>query len=137
MARGGLYNEAVEQLLSWLRHFAPFLALALLLAAIVLSINRLGRHLEKHDHWLARLDLKLGNLHKDRKATWARELQFGATEPVEPPPLVPPPLPPRAPTLNATDWRDDDAATEELQKRQTGRYPAGEPPKGPNDDNTR
>ena len=117
----------MQRLLSWLEEFAPFL----LLAAIVLASNMLGKRLDKHHDWLARLDIKLGNLHKDRKATWARELQH---QPTEPAPLVPPPLPPRAPTLDAVDWQDESLATEELQQRQTGRYPAGVPPKGPNDD---
>lgn len=120
----------MQQLLTWLEEFAPFLVLALLLAAIVFSINMLGKRLERHDEWLALIDIRVENLHKDRKATWARELQRQPTE------LVPPPLPPRAPTLDAVDWRDDENATEELQKRQTGRYPAGVPPKGPNDDPT-
>lgn len=121
----------MQQLLDFLGRFAPFLLLALLLAAIVLSINMLGKRLERHDRWLALIDLRVDNLHKDRKATWARELQ---RKPTEPAPLVPPPLPPRAPTLDAVDWRDESLATEELLKRQTGRYPAGVPPKGPSDD---
>lgn len=115
--------------------FAPFLALAALLAALVLAINMLGRRLERHDEWLALLDVRVGNLDKDRKATWARQLQrpFETSE-TEPAPIVPPPLPPRAPTLNAVDWEEELVDTEELQKKQTGRYPSGEPPKGPSDD---
>jgi hypothetical protein len=115
----------------FLEALAPFLALAALLAALVLAINTLGCKLEKHAEWLSMLDARVGNLDKDRKATWARKLQRPFPEP---PPLVPPPLPPRAPTLNAVDWEDDRVDTEELQKKQTGRYPLGEPPKDPNDD---
>lgn len=122
-------------LLTWdfAEWLAPFLVLGMLLAALVLAINTLGRRFERHDEWLSLLDVRVQNLDKDRKATWARKLQ----RPFElepPPPLVPPPLPPRAPTVDASDWRDDDLTTEELQKRQTGRYPGGDPPKGPNDD---
>lgn len=118
---------------------APFLALGALLAGLVVAINMLGRRLERHDEWLALLDVRVGNLDKDRKATWARKLQRPfETEPTEPavtpPPLVPPPLPPRAPTIDATDWVDDNLTTEEM--KQTGRYPLGEPPKGTNDDDT-
>ncbi len=121
---------------------APFLVLGLLLATLVLAINTLGRRFERHDEWLSLLDIRLQNLDKDRKATWARKLRrpYG-TEDTEldpvPPPLVPPPLPPRAPTLDATDWRDDDLKTEDISTRQTGRYPHGAPPKGPNDDESK
>jgi len=111
---------------------APFLALGALLAALVVAINMLGRRLERHDEWLSMLDVRVGNLHKDRKETWARELQRPFAP--EPAPLVPPPLPPRAPTIDATDWVDDNLTTEEM--KQTGRYPLGEPPKGTNDDDT-
>jgi hypothetical protein len=124
-------------LLTWdfARWLWPFLMLAALLAALVIAINMLGRRLERHDAWLALLDVRVQNLDKDRKATWVRRLQrpFGL-DATEPAPLVPPPLPPRAPTLDATDWRDDDLKTEDLNTRQTGRYPGGDPPKGPNDD---
>lgn len=123
----------MQHLTDWLGKFAPYLALAVLLATIVVAINILGKRLERHAEWLAMLDLRVDNLHKDKKATWARELQLGVTEKA---PLVPPPLPPRAPTIDATDWRDDESVTESLLTRQTGRYPAGVPPKGPNDDDT-
>jgi hypothetical protein len=118
----------VERLVDFLRDYAPYLALAALLAAIVLAINLLGRRLEKHDDWLRMLDARIGGLHKERAASWAQSLRrpYGSGQ------LVPPPLPPRAPTVNATDWRDDALVTEEL--KQTGRYPLGKPPKGPNDD---
>ena len=116
-----------------MQHFealAPFLALAALLAALVLAINALGRRLERHDDWIRLLDVRVGNLDKSRKATWARLLRH---------PLVPPPLPPRAPTLDAVDWRDDDLKTDDLKTddlstRQTARYPDRAPPKGSDDD---
>lgn len=117
---------------SFIEAFAPLLLLALLLAAMVVAINMLGRRLERHAEWLNLLDIRLGNLDKDRKATWARQLARPFAP--EPAPLVPPPLPPRAPTLGAVDWEEELVDTEELQKKQTGRYPHGEPPKGPNDD---
>jgi hypothetical protein len=118
--------QHLEALAPFLGRLAPFLALAALLAAMVLAINALGRRLERHDQWIERLDLRVGNLDKDRKATWTRRMQVS--------PLVPPPLPPRAPTLNAADWRDDDLETEDLSTRATTRYPGGAPPKEPNDD---
>jgi hypothetical protein len=132
----------VDRLVSsdFLDHLLPFLALAALLAVLVLAINVLGRRLERHDEWLALLDVRVGNLHKDRKATWARQLErpFGAAlEVTERAPLVPPPLPPRAPTLEAIDWEEELVKTEEMMKKDTGRYPLGIPPtekKGPNDD---
>lgn len=121
--------QHLRELAPYLERLAPFLALAVLLAAIVVAINALGRRLERHDVWIERLDVRVENLDKDRKATWARDLQ-------RPPPsrLVPPPLPPRAPTLDATDWHDDDLKTEDLSTRLTARYPDGAPPKDPNDD---
>lgn len=126
----------MQHLVDFVWRFAPYLALAALLAAIVIAINTLGKRWERHDAWLTALDARVGNLDKDRKATWARHLQrpYADTAPaIAPPPLVPPPLPPRAPTLDASDWRDDEAVTEDLLSRQTGRYPDGKPPKGPNE----
>lgn len=114
----------------FLADFLPFLALAAVLAAIVVAVNVLGRRLSRHDAWLAAIDARVGNLDKDRRATWARRLQrpFG-----EPPPLVPPPLP-HAPTQGAVDWEEELVKTERLQTKETGRYPLGVPPKGPSDD---
>lgn len=124
MARGRpVYNGGVD----FIANFAPFLGLAALLAALVLAINMLGRKFEKHDAWLATLDVRVDNLHKDRKAAWVQTLQSPRRQ------LVPPPLPPRAPTLGAIDWEEELVDTEELQKKDTGRYPLGVPPKGPND----
>lgn len=114
--------------------FAPFLALALMLATLVIAINTLGRRLERHDDWLRMLDVRLHNLHKQRQATWARRLArpYGTEDTeLDVKPLVPPPLPPRAPTLGALDWRDDNLPTDDLNTRQTGKYPGGKPPKGP------
>lgn len=121
--------------LDFLGQFAPFLALAAMLAAIVLAINAMGRRSERQDEWIRMLDARVANLTKARNATWARKLQrpFDALGVTEIAPLVPPPLPPRAPTLNATDWGDDNLNTEDLT-RQTGRYPGGVLPKDPNDD---
>lgn len=103
---------------------APVVALLGLLGVIVLAINQLGRHLKKHDEVLALLDIRVGNIHKDREATRVRKMQN---------PIVPPPLPPRAPTLNAIDWRDDEAPTEQLSMRDTARYPLGKPPEETNE----
>ncbi len=120
--------QHLRELWPLLERLAPFLALAVLLAAIVVAINALGRRLERHDAWIERLDVRVDNLDKSRKANWTRRLQRG--------PLVPPPLPPRAPTLNAVDWEDGDLKTEDLSTRLTARYPDGAPPKDPNDDDT-
>ncbi len=101
---------------------------------MVVAINVLGRRLEKHGEWLGLLDVRVQGLTKDRKATWARELQRPYANEVSEKLIVPPPLPPRAPTLNATDWEEELVDTQELHTKQTGRYPLGTPPKGPNDD---
>lgn len=99
--------------------WAPAVALLGLLAALVAVINWQGRKLSKHDELIALLDVRVGNIHRSREATRVRRMQN---------PLVPPPLPPRAPTIDATDWRDDDQPTEDLSLRNTVRYPLGEPP---------
>ncbi len=110
--------------MEYLRHLnplvAPAAALVALLGVLVAIINWQGRKLGKHDELLALLDVRVGNIHRDREATRVRKLQH---------PLVPPPLPPRAPTIDALDWRDDDADTEQINMRDTARYPLGEPPK--------
>ncbi len=126
-------DALLSGLWEFLGDFLPYLALAALLAAIVVAINVLGRRLEKHDELITALDVRVGNLDKDRKATWARRLArpYGATEPPPlKPPLVPPPLPPRRPTLGAIDWEEEGVDTEEMMRKDTGRYPSGEPPKG-------
>jgi hypothetical protein len=91
------------------------------LAVLVAVVNWQGKRLIKHDELLALLDVRVANIHKDREATRVRKLQH---------PLVPPPLPPRAPTIDARDWRDDEQPTEPMNLRDTARYPLGEPPKG-------
>lgn len=142
--RAGVYNAQVDTdaALTYLAALFPYLALAAVLTAMVLAINVHGRRLGKHADWLRLLDLRVGNLDKRREATWARHLQRPYTDPLEMTErqLVPPPLPPRAPTLNAVDWSDELIDTEEMQKKETGRYPLGivptTPPKGPDDDGT-
>lgn len=108
-----------------IRHplIAPAVAFCGLLASIVAIavINWQGRRLGKHDALIAQLDLRVGNIHKDREATRVRKMQH---------PLVPPPLPPRAPTINAIDWEEELVETEEMNLKATARYPLGEPPKG-------
>jgi len=120
----------------FLKAFAPFLALAALLAAMVVAINTLGRRLEKHAEWLRLLDVRVHNLGKDRTATYARHLARPFVGPLDATErdIVPPPLPPRAPTLGAVDWEDELVDTETLHIKETGRYPLGKPPKGSDDD---
>lgn len=89
------------------------------LAVLVAVINWQGKKLGKHDELLHLLDVRVANIHKDREATRVRKLQH---------PIVPPPLPPRAPTINATDWSDESLDTEKLSLRDTARYPLGKPP---------
>jgi hypothetical protein len=107
----------------YLRQFDPLVAvvaaLLALLGALVAVVNWQGRKLSKHDALLDLLDVRVGNIHKDREATRVRKMQH---------PIVPPPLPPRAPTIDATDWRDDEQPTEEINLRDTVRYPLGKPP---------
>jgi hypothetical protein len=113
----------------YLRHIDPLVAvisaLLCLLAALVLVVNWQGKKLVKHDVLLDLLEVRVGNIHKDREATRVRKLQHPA-----PRELVPPPLPPRAPTIDATDWGDDDQETEQLHLKTTARYPRGSPPEG-------
>ncbi len=127
-------DALLAELAAFLGDFLPYLLLAAVLAAIVVALNVLGRRLEKHADLIAALDVRVHNLDKSRRATWARHLArpFGA--PPELKPIVPPPLPPRAPTLGAIDWEEELVDTEEMMKKETGRYPSGIPPKGPNDD---
>lgn len=93
-------------------------------AVLVAVVNWQGKKLGKHDELLGLLEVRIGNLHKDREATRVRKLQH---------PIVPPPLPPRAPTIDARDWRDDDSPTEPMNLRDTARYPLGVPPKETNE----
>lgn len=68
---------------------APLAALALvvlaLLATLIAVVNVVGRKLNKHAEWLRLIDLKLGNLHKDKQAAYVRSLQVTGTP--RPPPL--------------------------------------------------
>jgi hypothetical protein len=113
----------VQPYLDYLERLAPYIALAAFLAVLVIVINWQGRKLERHAIWLARLDLRVGNLHKDREATRVRKLQH---------PIVPPPLPPRHPTVGAVDWEEELVDTEKLS-RDTARYPSGKPPEDTNE----
>lgn len=107
----------------WLERLAPFALVVVAVAlATIAAVNVLGRKLDRHGDWLRLLENRIGNLHKERQASWVQSLQRPR------PDLVPPPLPPRAPTIDATDWVDDDLKTEEM--KQTGRYSLGKPPKG-------
>jgi hypothetical protein len=94
-------------------------ALLALLGALVAVVNWQGRKLSKHDALLYLLDVKVGNIHKDREATRVRKMQH---------PIVPPPLPPRAPTIDAIDWEEERVDTEIMSLKDTVRYPLGKPP---------
>lgn len=96
------------------------LLLATLAAALVGRMCWQERRLARHQLLLERLDLRLGNLHRDREATRVRKLQH---------PIVPPPLPPRAPTVGGLDWEEELVDTEKkILSRDTKRYPKGKPP---------
>lgn len=117
----------MQPYLAHLEPLVPYIALAAFLAVLVGVINWQGRKLERHAIWLARLDLRVGNLHKDREATRVRKMQH---------PIVPPPLPPRRPTIGAVDWSDELVDTEKLLSRDTARYPSGKPPEDTNGNET-
>lgn len=59
------------------------------LALVVVAINIIGKRLDKHDVWLGqvdealhKLDLRVGNLHEDRRRRYVQSLQT-----IRPPPL--------------------------------------------------
>ncbi len=84
----------LERCLVWLEHLAPALALGAFLALVVVIVNRHGRRLERHRLWLERLDLRVGNLHKDRSAQYVRSIQIkqAPKETVSHGTMRPPPL---------------------------------------------
>lgn len=113
--------------MEYLRQLDPLVyviaALLAFLAVLVAIINWQGKKLGKHDELLHLLDVRVGNIHKDREATRVRKLQN---------PIVPPPMPPRAPTIDARDWEEELVPTEPTM-RDTARYPLGVPPKETNE----
>jgi hypothetical protein len=65
----------------------PLLALlAGLLLGWLVAINTHGRRLSKHDAWLARLDIVLGNLHAERQRNYVQHLQRQTTRTQRPVP---------------------------------------------------
>lgn len=68
-----------------LEALVPFLLAAAFLILIVSAINIVGKKVDKHDQWLHQLDLRLGNLHKDKQKAYVQSLQV--RRPGEPPPL--------------------------------------------------
>jgi hypothetical protein len=70
-------------LLAIVQALSPLIAAAAFLAAVVVWVNRHGSKLTRHDEWLAKLTLQVGNLHKDREARHVQSLQLKR----EPPPL--------------------------------------------------
>lgn len=71
------------------------IAVSLLLVAltVVATLAIVGPRLRRHAVWLERLDLRVGNLHKDREERYARSLQVPREE-------VDPMLSARPPTLS-------------------------------------
>ena len=90
---------ALRELGSWLEALAPLIALAGFIVLLVVVINLHGRHLERHQEWLRKLDVRVGNLHKKRDEEWRRSLQLQRPPlaPGEPPPLS------EANTIEVTD----------------------------------
>lgn len=50
-------------------------ALGLLLVLGVVLLNKHGRKLARHDEYLERLDIVLGNLHEERRRNYVQSLQ--------------------------------------------------------------
>ena len=66
----------------------PYLLVGSFILLIVLAINVLGKRLEKHDQWLHRLDLRLQNLHKEKRQAYLQSLQAPpGNDNAGPPPL--------------------------------------------------
>jgi hypothetical protein len=69
------YGLGVDILLTHAEWLGAAVALLALLAIVVIVINVHGHKLERHQERMRRLELSVGNLHKDRAAQHARSLQ--------------------------------------------------------------
>ena len=65
----------MEHLVSFLGDAWPLLALGALLVLAVVIINTHGRRLAKHEQWMARVEVRVDNLHRERRLRYARSLQ--------------------------------------------------------------
>jgi hypothetical protein len=67
---------------------APLIVVALALCvAVVVAVNIVGSKLDRHNEWLRRIELSLGNLHKSREQAYARSLRVVRPEGGGPPTL--------------------------------------------------
>jgi hypothetical protein len=66
----------VDDTLWLLAHIA--VSLLLVLVTVIATLGILGPRLRRHAVWLERLDLRVGNLHKEREAAYVRSLQIRA-----------------------------------------------------------
>lgn len=69
-----------------LAELGPVILFAIVLVALVILVNRHGRHLGRHDDWLRVLELRIENLHKDRAQKYARSLQVTRASNINIPP---------------------------------------------------
>lgn len=77
--------------LAYLSDMTPYFVCAGLIVTLFVAVNLHGRRLGRHDEWMRVLELRVENLHKERKSQLVRSLQrprrrINETEP-EPPPL--------------------------------------------------
>lgn len=68
-------------------HIVGGIALVALLAMIVAIVNRHGRRLERHQEWMRRLELSVGNLHRDKRRADVRVMQVHGRATPRPPTL--------------------------------------------------
>lgn len=89
----------------WLEPFAPLVAAALALllfgCALGLVIDLFGRRLDRYERALVRLELRVDNLHRDRRPAQVRILHAAPRRP--PPAPAGPPSLSQAATLEITD----------------------------------
>jgi hypothetical protein len=61
---------------------AAIVGTAVLVALLVVVINRYGQRLARHDWLLSQVNLRLDNLHKEKKDAYVRSMQV---QPIPPP----------------------------------------------------
>lgn len=89
-----MLRQALESLAPLI---AGLCALGLFAAALALALNIFGRRLERHERLLARLELRVDNLHRDHRPPAVVRVVPALRRPGEPPTLS------EADTLEITD----------------------------------